>query len=429
MDLTLSVIAYRGERPAEPVEVTFHERSGTIGRKPHNDLVLPDPERVVSSTHVRIEYQGGRYHLLDQSMNGTFLNHAPEPVERGRPIPLSDGDVLTVGDYELRVALQPAESAPGETPSPPVEEVPVAASAPSAGPEIDQTPLDPLALIEPAGAAPRAAASTPSATAPFPDDLDLLAGLQPGPMEAAPPPDRGPPEQAPYVPPPPSEPAAPVAEAQTGPAPPAVGEGGVAPPVGTGTPAVTALLRGLGLGERKLSAAEAEALLETVGQLLRTAVEGLMRVLATRTEFKRQMRLEMTTLRPVENNPLKFSVDASEALERMLFEKRPGFLPPVQAMQEAVDDVLAHEMAVLAGIRAALQALLDRLDPKTLEARFDTHASLAGVLPALRKSRYWNIYVETYNEVRHDAEEGFLRLFGEAFVQAYEKQVRALKSH
>ncbi len=434
MDLTLTVIRYRGQRPEHPVEIHFHERGGTVGRKSHNDLVLPDPERVVSSTHVRIEYQGGQYYLLDQSTNGTFLNHQPEPVEKGRPIPLSDGDVLSVGDYELRVSIEPGAEQGAVQDRDPAE--PTATPAPPVGEPLDLlggAPLDPLALVGGDAAGP---APTPHAEpAPSAEGIDLLAGLDLPAIEPNLQPDRGPPEQAAFVPPP-METATPPAVAPTEP-------GETTPPVperaeGAAAPSAAgarmddaladALLAAMGLERHAFSEAELRELITTVGRLLRVTVEGLMRVLATRADFKREMRLEMTTIRPVENNPLKFSVDATDALNRMLLAPRPGFLPPVEAVQEALDDILAHELAMLAGVRAALEALLDRLEPKTLEARFDSHASLSGVLPPLRKARYWSIFVDTYGQLRRDAEEGFLRLFGEVFVKAYEAQVHALKS-
>lgn len=45
--------------------------SATLGRQPHNDVVVNDNR--VSRSHSRIEYRRGKYLLIDQSTNGTYL--------------------------------------------------------------------------------------------------------------------------------------------------------------------------------------------------------------------------------------------------------------------------------------------------------------------------------------------------------------------
>ena len=52
------------------IEVDQNRPSVTLGRQPHNDVVVND-ERV-SRTHARIEYRRGKFILIDQSTNGTF---------------------------------------------------------------------------------------------------------------------------------------------------------------------------------------------------------------------------------------------------------------------------------------------------------------------------------------------------------------------
>ena len=43
----------------------------TIGREPHNDIVLADS--TVSRSHAEIEYRQGRFRLTDKSSNGTVV--------------------------------------------------------------------------------------------------------------------------------------------------------------------------------------------------------------------------------------------------------------------------------------------------------------------------------------------------------------------
>lgn len=186
-----------------------------------------------------------------------------------------------------------------------------------------------------------------------------------------------------------------------------------------------ALLAGLGTGD-PARIQDPEALLRDTGTLLRALVTGLTATMMVRARFKSELRVGMTTLRPTENNPFKFSVGADEALERLLLRPNPGFLPPVQAAQEAFEDIQAHEMAIIAGLRAALRALLARFEPAALEARLDPASGFDKLLPMARKSRIWEQFTAEYGRVAADAEEDFMQLFGEAFTRAYEDQIYRL---
>ncbi len=77
----------------------------TVGRGEENDLVLPDPERVISKRHCVVEQRGNDYFLTDLSTNGTFLNHASDRIGT-QPMPLNPGDVIVLGSYELRVEIE-----------------------------------------------------------------------------------------------------------------------------------------------------------------------------------------------------------------------------------------------------------------------------------------------------------------------------------
>ncbi|MFN2291268.1 MAG: FHA domain-containing protein [Anaerolineae bacterium] len=69
----------------------------TLGRKPNNNLVVPDA--LISGHHARLERQGDTYRIVDlQSTNGLVYNG-----QRIGHHVLADGDVLYVGD---RVAIQ-----------------------------------------------------------------------------------------------------------------------------------------------------------------------------------------------------------------------------------------------------------------------------------------------------------------------------------
>ena len=84
----------------------FTERGGTIGRGEENTWVIEDPDRFISSTHTQIVFENGHYYLSDVSTNGTFLNGSPEPIGNGNRVPLKDGDVFSLSDYEFQVTMR-----------------------------------------------------------------------------------------------------------------------------------------------------------------------------------------------------------------------------------------------------------------------------------------------------------------------------------
>ena len=110
MELILSVLADpQGANMLKHTKL-FKVAGGTLGRADSNDWVLPDPERVVSSRHAQVVCHDGQFFLIDHSTNGTYHNQSPEPVGKGNQVALRDGDVIAVGDYQLKVSLrQPAQ--------------------------------------------------------------------------------------------------------------------------------------------------------------------------------------------------------------------------------------------------------------------------------------------------------------------------------
>lgn len=111
MSLVLTVISYRRQPMAQPLSQRFEAASITVGRSPDNDWTLPDPDQLISKRHCAIRQQGGRYSITDTSTNGVFINDAAQPVGNGQSAPLTDGDKLLLGHYEILVRLEGAQAA------------------------------------------------------------------------------------------------------------------------------------------------------------------------------------------------------------------------------------------------------------------------------------------------------------------------------
>jgi len=85
-----------------PVRIVTVAGVVTIGRTPDNTIILLDD--LVSRCHALLQTQGNAVLLLDlDSTNGTYVND--ELVLADEPVPLHDGDVITIGHASLRYAL------------------------------------------------------------------------------------------------------------------------------------------------------------------------------------------------------------------------------------------------------------------------------------------------------------------------------------
>jgi len=445
-----------GMMPNGMTSVQLQNGAISLGRADGNDVVLPDPDRTISSRHCIIEERGNDYVVMDISTNGTFLNYLPQPLGP-TPSPLNHGDTIAIGGFEFRVEINAGLGAPAVdpyanlaapmmddllAPLPPEGEEPagfvgglceagaatgdaIAAllgDGPAVGPDatgLSAPPPEPAPLIPededifgPGGdpfdgvetSAPDHGASTqdyfaapPSqagAGALIPDDWDLSEPASPpAPMPA--------PSPAPHAAPAPQAPAA------------------SAPVSGD---AARAFLAAAKAGE-DLGAADLNAAMERTGAAYRVMVEGLRDVLMTRASIKSEFRLGQTMISPDGNNPIKFSVSADQAVEAMVKPNMPGYLDASTAATEAVNDIKAHEVAMMTGMQAAIKTLLERFDPATLSAKIEAKKGLFGG----GKAKRWDVFEKMYSEIASEAEDDFQALFGKAFAKAYEEQLRKLR--
>jgi len=185
-----------------------------------------------------------------------------------------------------------------------------------------------------------------------------------------------------------------------------------------------ALQRGLGMAVAGLNPEHAQR----AGELLRAMTCGTLGLLTARMVAKRELGAAATQLRTRENNPLKFSPDVDAALAHLLGPAERGFLEPQAAVTEAFDDLRAHQVALLAGMRAALDTVMSRFDPGALEQRLAPVGALENLIPANRRARLWSAYGEEYARIVSEIEDDFDALLGRAFLKAYEAQLQALSA-
>ncbi|TKJ80803.1 type VI secretion system-associated FHA domain protein TagH [Pseudomonas sp. CFBP13509] len=437
MSLCLTITSYHKITPGQCSEKSMNQGSMAIGRSSDNDWVLPDPERLVSSQHCVIQYKDGRYYLTDNSTNGVELVNAGIRLRRGNSELLQDGELIRIGDYEIQARIdfnvQAIDSQPfaGDSPNSFEALMGAVANKPAPTPVIapqfqgassmDTLPdlfdfLSPTAVPPPTVAdhvpseqhdfRPPTPVAVPVVETPvvsgsvIPEDWDLF-GDTPAPSASAPPPP--PPPPTPIIQPPPVvEPVLPVAATQ--------------PP-----DLLQAFLRGAGLDQLRLDKAQAEAQMENIGRSYRLMVEGLIDVLRARASLKGEFRMQQTMIQPAENNPLKFAPNADEALLLLLRHGNQAFMAPDIAVRDSFDDLRAHQLAVMAGVEAAIKHLLTRFEPSQLEERMGKPGGLSNLFAGSRQAQYWQQFTELYSNISREAQEDFQDLFGREFSRAYEE--------
>jgi predicted component of type VI protein secretion system len=140
--LTLTMIRCPDTVPPQTRTVAGVEFS--IGSGSESDWVLPDPDRCLSKRHCLLAYRSGGWQVTDLSANGTFLNGEAEPVGRGQPRDLRDGDRLRLGAYEIELRIMAEPAMVWRSPAGRGDPFALDPFAPRAAPEIGLLDQDPL---------------------------------------------------------------------------------------------------------------------------------------------------------------------------------------------------------------------------------------------------------------------------------------------
>ena len=432
MPLRLEIISFQRKRLGERRIKEFGINGGTIGRSLESDWSLEDSNRYLSGRHAAIDFRSGSYYIIDTSTNGVFVNDSDTPIGRTKPQRLFHGDRLRLGEYIMRVHLDDTDlddDLETDSHSDPVDD---ALRASRAGPTgytlVSEEELGVLA-IEEILADDTAADALKAAAEQAASSLKLVD-------EETQPPPKPTPEHAPAR----KKPAA---------AKPKMSRPKNAAPDdqrrsssttkkaceqdqqsskkkssaknGEDQAAVFAFLRGAGLPLREMEANEASLLLHRAGQLVRELAIGLRDSIQLRVDQKNLMRLANTTIQPQNNNLLKFAASLDEALENLFYMNKPEYMPAVDAVREAFDEIVVHERAVLDAMHAALLDYLERIAPEEIEQK--SGDSKRGLLGTKVEAKYWERYADLYSTLAEHAPGQFPQMFAEVFAAAYDRKI------
>ncbi len=171
---------------------------------------------------------------------------------------------------------------------------------------------------------------------------------------------------------------------------------------------------GLDAGDLKL----APDAMHRLGVLYRQVVLGLTDLIQDRAAFKDEFRVERSVLMMGRNNPLKHMPPLDTA-RLLLGDPLPGFMSADESIRGAFEDIKKHQLAMLAGVQHALQAVFERLEPAEIERLI---AKAAGAKRGLldRKPDAWTVYRTVFEALRVDATNNVNSVMSMAFRDGYE---------
>lgn len=181
-----------------------------------------------------------------------------------------------------------------------------------------------------------------------------------------------------------------------------------------------AFLRGAGIPADALGPLTPE-MMELIGKLMSSCVQGTIDLLALRSLVKQEVKADVTVVVLRNNNPLKFFPDSPTVLTQMLRKKMPGFMEPLEAVDDAYRDLRGHQNGVVVGTRASMDKVIRRLRPERIESALKR--SPLQILPFKRKADLWDLYRQQHHCVAGESQDQFKTLFGADFLEAYESEV------
>jgi type VI secretion system protein ImpI len=400
-----------------PLRIQVQGRGLDIGRDQHLDWTLPDPSRLISGKHCEIRFRDGGYWLHDVSTNGTFVNGAS--FRLNGPHLLRSGDRLSIGQYIISAEIEgghvPTTQEPASSPFPETDD-PWSVDGTTAAPEERRDYL------------PRVAQSTGPDFLDFAADLpsasngvhapedDWLRGAAVEPVAPTP----SSPAPTPRRPPPNFEASAPAA------APDPTPDSSGPSPTEEASALLLRIARAAGIPQDALKGRDVDAVADEIGAVLGATARNLAQLLASRSETKGAMRsADRTMIQALENNPLKFTPSAEEALAIMFGAPTRSYLKGPDAVERSFADLKAHQVQTFGAIQAALDKFFEDFAPERIDKSTPTDHGLSGLVVS-RKAKLWDAYVERWRTTtkRSDGRlgEAFMALLAESYDQLRQRK-------
>ncbi|MCF2900704.1 type VI secretion system-associated FHA domain protein TagH [Pseudoalteromonas sp. OFAV1] len=432
MEVILNVTSYHRLSPEiDAKKVVKNEL--TFGRSEDCDWYLPDPEKVISGRHGKIVKETDGFYVYDYSTNGLFINFSVSPLGKENKHRLNDGDILTIGDFQIESTLQQDEQAQNIEPhvnsfNTPPTELPTNLSGNFNASSEQQLAYDSSSELEEAMLAPtfqKAPSenidifSQQNLSQPIPEDWDELAQLSATVKEKE---NSVPvlPVEEPVISTPAVNDSKPFNNGNSAIA---ANNAPVSAPIkdnqiSNSSKLVISFLNGLSVNEKLAAELQNEDTWQHMGECFKLFLEGSMDLIRQRTNIKNQLKLNHTTFKVEQNNPLKFSATIDDVMQNLFVRNSASFLQANEAVKESFVDIKLHEQGLLAGATGALNGLLEQLSPRDIKAQ-SNKGGLLSSLPAYGGASSWRIYNELYADIADDVKAKGVLAFSDDFLKAY----------
>ena len=388
MPLKLEIISDHRDIVGDDAVREFRSEGGTIGRSLNNDWILPDPDKFISGKHATIDCKGGMYYIVDISTNGVYINDERNPLGKGNPRRLFNGDHLHLGDFEILASIDEGEDL----------EMPDAPKPTVVPDHIEQLVEEDriktgVQLLDEDEITGDVAFESVLYTG---DDDESAEELQ----------EPEPPLLEPEAPPP--------ARVRV-----------------TDDDLFDSFLDGLQISRAELHPSiDVAEVMHNAGEILREFINGTEKLLENRAELKSAFRLDQTTILPRRNNPIKLSQNTGDLIKQLLVGREGEYLGPRDAVREVCQDLLAHQEAFLDAMTHAFVEFAERFDPEELTAHFERSLGRKPLFRLLSELKYWGLYKDLYPTMTEKGSGRLPQMFAEEFVTAYERYIiESLREH
>lgn len=176
-----------------------------------------------------------------------------------------------------------------------------------------------------------------------------------------------------------------------------------------------------GLPPDAIAKQNADDLAAELGGLMQIVAEDLKQLLYARLEAKRMARsANQTTIEAADNNPLKYSPTARDALRLMFGPPTRSYLAAAPALRQSFNDLKRHQVDTLAAMQGAVKMLVDDLEPDQIERAVEPDRGLSALIVS-RKAKLWDAYVARWRAKAHRHDDGLIGAFMFYFPQCYDR--------
>lgn len=436
MELILNITSYHRLSPEIEASKTV-KNSLIFGRSEACDWHLPDPEKIISSKHGRIEKEGDSFVVIDTSTNGIYSNYSVSAIGQGNKQKLSDSDILTVGDFQIEVKIAAANSV-----TPPVDEFNFVSNeqnnTATSSQYFDSSNSDSNSehfyndsiMNEPMPKVAMAQVEHSQSQSHIPENWDEIAHLLNPEMVNTSNHSGIASHSAPSITEPKIEaPAAvdiiqPEVAKEVQVATPAAQSAVETKPIANSATLTSAFLKGLGVKPELHNALTTEKLWFEMGQGLNLLLTELMESLRQRALVKNQLRVNQTMFQTQQNNPIKFSANIDDVIQNLFIINSASFLSSRESIKESFIDTRRHEHALLAGADGVLKGILEQVSPSHINQQVNNNSNILKIIPGQSESKSWKLYQNLHDELSRDVNAKGAMALSDDFLKAYNDKIQ-----